>query len=399
MVFLPNLLAFTLKIALKFILIFSIAQSFSQPIRFFQGTYQEMMETAERTNKYVFLDFYTTWCRPCAMMEQVAFVDERLGAFMNEYYVSYRVDAEKQPELKELYHVPTYPFWLLMNPQGKILFVFDGYADGEFILHHAKQTIGYSDTKQAYLKQADDPARLSAYLQTLGYALKDSAERETERFLYRLPPETWRLSPYWELVRQYVYHISSPVYLQIAENAADWQRTQPEIKDYLLDCLQKAKNELFKSMNVDEFDTFKQTYTGVMLNTKEWKYSPEACKLSLDAEFALKGRKEQQYLEHVSALLDKDLRKVADKCAGYSVEAAKNFRSENCLNKAELWAQWAVENDAQSSGAYYALAFVKFKRGDKANALRWAEKAKTYALTPAELGAAEDLLQKIKNRN
>jgi len=82
-----------------------------------------VLEQASAENKLVFVDFYTTWCMPCRLMDEDVFPDRRLGEFMNENFISYKVDAEKDNgiSLATLYSVEGYPTLLFLDQKGNIL--------------------------------------------------------------------------------------------------------------------------------------------------------------------------------------------------------------------------------------------------------------------------------------
>ena len=75
---------------------------------------------AKKTNKVVFIDFYTTWCAPCKMMEQSVFRDEDVANYLNDNCISIRVNAEKGkgPDRKIEYVVDAYPTMLVYNANG-----------------------------------------------------------------------------------------------------------------------------------------------------------------------------------------------------------------------------------------------------------------------------------------
>lgn len=75
---------------------------------------------AKKTNKVVFIDFYTTWCAPCRVMEESVFRDEDVANYLNDNCISIRVNAEKGkgPDRKLEYAVDAYPTMLVYNPNG-----------------------------------------------------------------------------------------------------------------------------------------------------------------------------------------------------------------------------------------------------------------------------------------
>jgi thiol:disulfide interchange protein len=78
------------------------------------------LEKAKKTNKVVFIDFFTTWCAPCRVMEESVFRDEDVANYLNENCISIRVNAEKGkgPDRKLEYAIDAYPTMLVYSPNG-----------------------------------------------------------------------------------------------------------------------------------------------------------------------------------------------------------------------------------------------------------------------------------------
>jgi thiol:disulfide interchange protein len=78
------------------------------------------MKKAKAANKVLFVDFYTTWCAPCRVMEQSVFRDQLVAEYMNTNCISLRVNAEKGngPTLKMENAVDAYPTMLVFNSNG-----------------------------------------------------------------------------------------------------------------------------------------------------------------------------------------------------------------------------------------------------------------------------------------
>ena len=86
-------------------------------------TLTAVLDQALAEDKLVFLDFYTTWCLPCRLMDEEVFPNERVGDFMNENFISYKVDAEKGNgvNLAFVYEVNAYPTLLFLDAKGNVL--------------------------------------------------------------------------------------------------------------------------------------------------------------------------------------------------------------------------------------------------------------------------------------
>ena len=83
----------------------------------------EAIARAEAEDKLIFLDFYTTWCLPCKLMDEDVFTDRALGDFMNERFVSLKLDAESGngANLASLYNVQAYPTLVFLDTRGRVV--------------------------------------------------------------------------------------------------------------------------------------------------------------------------------------------------------------------------------------------------------------------------------------
>ncbi len=94
------------------------------------ATLSDALDEAEAQSKLVFVDFYTTWCLPCKMMDKDVFSDKSIGTFMNEHFINYKVDAEKGNgrNLAVVYNVRAYPTLFFLDAKGNVLESKEGAA-------------------------------------------------------------------------------------------------------------------------------------------------------------------------------------------------------------------------------------------------------------------------------
>lgn len=85
-----------------------------------KGDFAAALARARKEKKYVFIDFYATWCGPCKMMDRQTYSDSTVGRAAAKF-VSRKVDAEKGEGIKlaERYAVKAYPTMVIVDATGK----------------------------------------------------------------------------------------------------------------------------------------------------------------------------------------------------------------------------------------------------------------------------------------
>lgn len=113
-------------------------------VKFHDLKFDEAAERAAWQEKVVFIDFFTTWCLPCKVMDATTFKDPAVAAWLAEHTVALKIDAEANEENRALakrFRVESYPNYVYVTPGGEILDRITGQrdadefvADGEAIL-------------------------------------------------------------------------------------------------------------------------------------------------------------------------------------------------------------------------------------------------------------------------
>lgn len=126
--------------------------------------FADALKAAKAEKKKVFLDCYTSWCVPCAMMAKEIFPQKECGDAMNGQFVSIKIDMEKGEgvALAKKLDIKSYPTFIIFNADGTEVnrIVGGSVSASEFV------------TK---LEQAMDPANSlsaleSAYAETHDFA-------------------------------------------------------------------------------------------------------------------------------------------------------------------------------------------------------------------------------------
>ncbi len=89
------------------------------------------MSEAQKAGKPVFLHFYAVWCAYCAKMEKESFQNDTIIDFLNENFVSIRVNVDKQPDVAQNYNVFALPTTYFFSSKGEKLGPVPGYISKE----------------------------------------------------------------------------------------------------------------------------------------------------------------------------------------------------------------------------------------------------------------------------
>ncbi|MCB9876050.1 MAG: thioredoxin family protein [Planctomycetes bacterium] len=78
------------------------------------------LATAKQTGKRVVVDFETTWCGPCKMMDQIVWPAQAVVDACADV-VPVKLDGDAQRELVKRYEVTAYPTVLVLDQDGEVL--------------------------------------------------------------------------------------------------------------------------------------------------------------------------------------------------------------------------------------------------------------------------------------
>jgi len=117
-------------------------------IRFFSGSWKQLLATARAKHLPVFVDVYTDWCGPCKLMEKDIFPSPEVGRFYNANFISYRLNAEKGegPGIAKAFGVSAYPTWLYLDPKGVLRSKRTDYMPAADFIAAAKSALGNDST-------------------------------------------------------------------------------------------------------------------------------------------------------------------------------------------------------------------------------------------------------------
>ena len=90
-------------------------------------SFEAASKQAAQTGKLVLVDFYTTWCGPCKLLDKTTWTDAAVIQLLEQKTVALRIDAEKEAALSKRYQIAAYPSVLLIKADGTELDRLVGY--------------------------------------------------------------------------------------------------------------------------------------------------------------------------------------------------------------------------------------------------------------------------------
>ena len=138
---------------------------------FEKGDWASVLAKAQKENKMVFVDFYTTWCGPCKQMARDIFPMKKVGNFYNTHFVNYKIDAEKGEgkTLAKKYSVNAYPTYIFTDAKGNFLHQAIGSMPAEKFIAKGEEALDPAKQLGKLLKNGKQisKAEMPAYLRTL----------------------------------------------------------------------------------------------------------------------------------------------------------------------------------------------------------------------------------------
>lgn len=120
-------------------------------IQFTTASWNNILQQAKAENKLVFIDVFTSWCKPCKMMDAEVFTRKDVGDAFNTAFINVKMDADRGgSRIARLYDVKAYPTYLFVNGDGKLVYKAIGGTDAERFISYA----------HAALTEKEDPKPL-----------------------------------------------------------------------------------------------------------------------------------------------------------------------------------------------------------------------------------------------
>ena len=112
-------------------------------INFDSPVWANALAKAKKEHKMIFIDAYTTWCRPCIQMAKDIFTLDTVADFYNKEFINLSMDMEKGdgPALVKKYAVKAYPDFLFIDGDGNLIHRGGGYQEAKEFIQLGKDAV------------------------------------------------------------------------------------------------------------------------------------------------------------------------------------------------------------------------------------------------------------------
>lgn len=390
-----------MKKTLTAFLLLTYLISFSQEsINFEDTTFEEILAKAKLEKKLVFIDAYADWCGPCKLMEKNVFPLPAVKEYYNANFINARFDMEKGegPDIALKYGVRSYPSYLFLNGDGKVIMKNYGYMGEQDFIAIAKEAnnplLLSNSPKELFDKGESDPAFLLNMMRQNAQTDYELAKKVSERY--------FKVIKNRELTRDDIgmllYFVKSPTdanYQIFKDKKADIVKEMSEDIYNQFDVNIIISNVMEKSLDkntgfIDDDYFYKnaiplvgKTEAEVALNRMKVIYYPNIGKFKEYEIAAL------EYYKNAENFDPEELLKAA-------WIFSENVDSKTGLKKAEEWAEKSVMKSETAENTYI-LAKIYQKTGKKDMAKIYAEMSKNLAEQQGKDSAAStQLLKSLK---
>jgi thioredoxin-related protein len=146
----------TRRVFVTVLIVATVANVRAQGIEFNKtSTWAQIKAEAKKSNKYIFMDCYASWCVPCKKMDMTIYSQKEVGKYFNEHFISVKIqmDSSKGDNeevrswykdavgINQQYRIEAYPSFLFFSPDGELVHRAVGYQEVEDIIALAKEAL------------------------------------------------------------------------------------------------------------------------------------------------------------------------------------------------------------------------------------------------------------------
>src|SRR5947209_236865 len=125
------------SIVFSFIVIAALTGCARAEVEFRDVSFAEAKKLSAKEHKPIMIDFFTTWCGWCKVLDRKTYTDDNVAKIANEKFICLKIDAEKGEgvDLAKKLNIGGYPTIVFFTKDGDVIDRVVGYQDAQ---HFAK---------------------------------------------------------------------------------------------------------------------------------------------------------------------------------------------------------------------------------------------------------------------
>lgn len=374
-----------------------------------EKSWDAVIQKAKSENKYIFIDAYATWCTPCKRMDKETYPKESVGSFMNEKFISIKVQMDTSINddeatkawykdahiIQTKYQVNGFPTFLYFSPDGEIVHRFTGAVSDNVLIAISKRALDpdrqfYTLVKR-YTQGGKDYDKMKYLVRTSReMGEKELAERITKdyfkNYLQKQPPSVLLAKPEIEFIIANLSHV------KIQDNVFQFFYNNVDAVNRIMDSKDISQSMVSFVISREKVNQKIWPNNKPVSEVPKWEKLYETLKKEYNEYFAQRvilGAKLRWYNEKKDwpNILKYNIEKIEKQgidTTGYGKALLNNmiwdviFKHSNKreeLEKGILWMEKILET-AQDDPTYMdTYANLLYKVGRKDEAIQWETKA------------------------
>ena len=370
----------------------TVSQS-SNGVQFEDLTWEEAIESAQKEDKLIFLDAYTTWCQPCKQMDKQVFTAYRLGNLYNQHFVNVKLDMEKGlgPMLAIRYNINIFPTFLYLTSDGTVVHRHSGYQNIGTMVGLAKTALDPKKKMDAWDQRYREGDRHPDFMYNYLMAKYEIGDGSHVAFIdeYFKSQKDWNSDVNVKLIYEFTEDVDDPKFDYLLENRNRFFDVigQDEVTESIEIML---SNKLYNTTPLPKIEEVGRLYTKIYGDQGDYLFSAYRMQRYLNGEDYTKFAESAVY--HVEQF------KISDntKLNYLAWQFYEHVGDKDLLEKAIDWSKRSIKYDANYYN-YDTLAALYYKIRKKRKAKKAAKKALKIAKKKnIDAVTTVQLLEKIK---
>jgi thioredoxin-related protein len=367
----------------------------SQGIDFQHGAWKDVVAKAKKENKYIFVDFYATWCGPCKQMSRDVFTDPTVAQFFNASFVNFKVDGDREEEaLVRSIDLAAYPTLVVFDSRGRMMYKSVGALDVTELLNLGNMVQNFETNKTKVLLGSASKEQLINYLHVGRLADSVNYDRLARAAVKNFGDNDLITMETWWVFQSVIRNMNSPEFQKIIDDAERLYDVHHDYWDYVSEVMTLYFDSVAAKGNVEALKPYKvmmhKLYQNLSIE-KEYEYFD----LNTDAEYHLKRNELDQYGATISKWVEKYYKDDWKELSKQALKLSEKDVDTQYKQRAIEWAILARDQSENKTTIYY-LTKVYQNAGEIELAIRTAESLLSLELDSDEVEFVKDYIEKLK---